>query len=517
MTRSGRWFLLVTIPVLLVFGQVISFEFLKYDDTINVSENALLLNPSTGHLLSFWRAPFLELYIPVTYSAWSGAAAVSKAVFNGRLDPGLFHLMNLLAHAANCWLLFLVIGRLSVPEKGPGNGGRALAGAALGALVFGLHPVQAEAVSWITGFKGLLGGFFSLGAMYFYLGRERDPGGNRTLNYVVSTALLVLAILSMPSGVAVPVMVFFILIWRDGRMTWENTAPLVPWLVIGLAAVVITRAAQPVPAGAAEYPWLIRPLVALDAVLFYARKIVWPGVLAIDYCRTPAFVAGLSWRNPYLLMAIPAAALVYALRRRPRWLAMGGAFIAGILPVAGLVPFAYQETSTVADRYLYLSMAVIAMASSAVIAGKPRPWVIGLFAALVVFLGAGSYGQCRKWKNTESVMGHTLRYYPCSYRANLNYGIALMSRGDFAGAMPFYEAAGRLKPDDPLSYYNLGLACAAAGDDDRCRQLWRTLETMDKAKADRLKQAAAEFKTLGRPEGVAPVPDGGGRTERRQP
>jgi tetratricopeptide (TPR) repeat protein len=243
-------------------------------------------------------------------------------------------------------------------------------------------------------------------------------------------------------------------------------------------------------------------------MMFYVHKIVWPDVLSIDYCRTPAWVAGLSWRNPYLLMALPAAGLLYALRRRPRWLALAGAFAAGILPVSGLVPFAYQATSTVADRYLYLSMAVVGMASAAVVASKPRSWVIGLFLTLVVLLGVRSYDQCRKWKNTETIMGHTLQYFPCSFRANLNYGIALMSRGEFAAAVPFYEAARQLRPDDPLPYYNLGLTYAATGDDARCDQMYLKLAAMDQAKAERLKQAAAEFKSIAGPGASGSIPDG---------
>jgi hypothetical protein len=498
MYKQRYWFFLIVIPVFFVFVQVISFDFLKYDDTINVSENKFLLDPSTGHLLSFWKAPFLGLYIPVTYTVWTGLAVISLAVFNGRLDPGLFHLLNLVIHVCNCLLVFFIIRKLFALKDGSVSGNNIIIAAALGALVFGLHPVQVETVSWVTGLKGLLGGLFALCAIHLYL--ASCAAENNFSIYVASTGLLILAILSMPSAVAVPVMLFFIMLWVDRRITGRTVSSLMPWVAIAMVAVMITRIAQPMAAGAESYPWLIRPLVALDAVMFYIHKIFWPNILAIDYCRTPVYVSDRSWFNPYLLLMMPVAGFAYRFRRRPQWLSLGCAFVAGILPVSGLLPFANQQASTVADRYLYLPMAIaaVAVAVAAIIIRKPRPWIISLFFLLLVFLGARSFYQCRAWKNTESIMGHTLQYYPCSFRANLNYGIALMSKGDFTRAIPFFENARRLKPDDPLPYYNMGLAYAGTGDGGLYEQQYQKLTTMDKAKAGRLKQAAALFEKLDR-------------------
>jgi len=299
--------------------------------------------------------------------------------------------------------------------------------AAFGALIFGLHPVQVETVSWITGLKGVLSGFFSLGAIYLYLLYYASK--KNLFVYGASTGMLILAMLAMPSAVAVPVILFFLMLWVDHRIIGRAVYPLVLWVSLALITVMLTRIAQPIEGGAVFYPWQVRPLVALDAVMFYVYKVFWPYVLTVDYGRTPAYVVGLSWRNPYLLLVLFAAGLVYRFRHRKQWLALGCAFVAGILPVSGLLPFAHQETSTVADRYLYLSMVVIAVASAAIIVGKMRLPVISLCILLVVMSGGRSFYQCSHWKNTESIMGYTLQHYPRSFRANLDYGIALMSRG----------------------------------------------------------------------------------------
>lgn len=486
--------LLAIIPVVAVFLQVISFDFLKYDDTINVSENAFVLVPSADHLLYFWKAPFLDLYIPLTYTVWTGLAVISLNIFNGRLDPGLFHLLNLVIHALNSMLIFLIIRKLYASREGYGSGNNIIYAAAFGALVFGIHPVQVETVAWITGLKGVLSGFFSLGAIYLYL--VYRSAGRNFLIYVASTGLLIMAVLSMPSAVAVPVMLFFIMLWADQRLTGRVVYSLIPWMAIALAAVLVTRTAQPVAAGPETYPWLIRPVVALDAMMFYLHKIIWPDILAIDYCRTPAYVVSLSWRNPYWLMILPAAGLVYWLRNWKPWLALGAAFLAGIMPVSGLLPFVYQETSTVADRYLYLSMAAVAVMAAAIIIERQRSLVISLCILLLIILGTRSFYQCRAWHDDAAIMQHTLRHYPDSFRANLNYGIALASREDFVQAISYYQRARRLKPDSPLPYYHLGLVYAGQGDNRLYEREYEKVSSMNKAMAAKLKRAAEVFEKL---------------------
>ncbi len=486
--------LLVIIPVLLVFLQVISFDFLQYDDTINVSKNLFILNPTAQHILDFWKAPFLKLYIPVTYTAWAGLGMLSLNVFSGRLDPGLFHLLNVLVHILNCVLLYFIIRKLFRLKDKSVNENHLLPAAIFGALIFGLHPVQVETVSWVTGLKGVLSGVFFLCAIYFYLVYYKAERKFRV--YAVSTGFMILAVLSMPSAVCLPVMLFFILFWLDCRVTGKTFYPLLPWVVIGFVIVLVTRWAQPMADGVADYPWVIRPFVALDAVMFYAHKILWPNVLIIDYGRTPAYVTGKMWQNLYLWMALPVAGLVWGLRRRPQWVALGLAFVAGLLPVSGLLPFGFQVTSTVADRYLYMSMAVIGVMAAAVLMIKPRPLMVGLCFILVISSGVKSFYQCRQWKDTATIMGHTLEHNPDSFLANLNYGIALMCQGTFKPSIPFYQKALRLRPDSVLAYYNLGLAYIGTGDKASYEHLYQKVYTMDKQKAAKLVKAARVYEKM---------------------
>jgi hypothetical protein len=75
------------------------------------------------------------------------------------LRPGAFHAANLILHACATLLVFATLRRL-IQEDAP---------AFCGALLFGIHPVQAEPVAWITGMKDMLAGTLSLAAIHQYI------------------------------------------------------------------------------------------------------------------------------------------------------------------------------------------------------------------------------------------------------------------------------------------------------------------------------------------------------------
>ena len=177
--------------------------------------------------------------------------------------------------------------------------------AAAGALAFALHPVQVESVGWASGTKDVLCGLFAIAALWAYVAavRASDPGlrntsdaglgkrGRRRLLYLLATSLFLLAMLSKPTAIVVPLMagvVDRLLLGRPWRtvLRW-----LWPWAVLMVPCALWTRAAQPAP-WASPVPVWTRPLVATDAVAFYVGKVAWPLHLGVDYGRRPTAVYG---------------------------------------------------------------------------------------------------------------------------------------------------------------------------------------------------------------------------------
>src|SRR5471030_2639868 len=68
-------FLLVVGAIVIVFGQVVSFEFAPIDDRILVAANPLYNPVTLEHVVQPWRDPVLHLYMPATYDFWALEAA----------------------------------------------------------------------------------------------------------------------------------------------------------------------------------------------------------------------------------------------------------------------------------------------------------------------------------------------------------------------------------------------------------------------------------------------------------
>lgn len=421
---------LIAAAVLVVFGSTVRHGFVDWDDDIHLYDNPRLIPPSAEGLLKFWKAPYQKLYVPLTYTAWAAVAAAARAWKGGAgFDPAFFHAANVLVHAANAILVFLIL-ELLLARAGPPEERRRSLGALAGALLFAVHPLQVEPVAWATGMKDLLAGFLSLLAL-----REHLRG-----RAVSAFAAFALALLAKPSAVALPFVAAVVDVGLLRRAPRSAARSLAPWFLLAAAWVFVSRWAQPAEPELAGPLWA-RPFIAGDALWFYLRKLAWPAALAPDYGRMPA----LQVRSPWLFAAwIPAGALAWAAWRKGGVLACAfGVFAAGLLPVLGLAPFHHQLISTVADRYLYLSMLGPALALAWLVTGPLAP---GLAAAGLVALGALSFRQAAFWRDTGTIFERTLEVNPASASALMNLGYGLGKAGDYPRAMALYARLMALRP-----------------------------------------------------------------------
>jgi Flp pilus assembly protein TadD len=333
----------------------------------------------------------------------------------------------------------------------------------LGALVFATHPVQVESVAWASGTKDLLFGFFGLAAVLAYL-RSIDAGRVCRGWFAAATLLFALGLLSKPTSVVVPA-VAGVCAWltcTDRATLRRALAPLLIWIALAIPAVVVAKLVQPADHGEARTSLVQRPLVAIDALAFYARQLAWPAGLAPDYARPPSKVLALPAAEKlwWLLPVALAAAGLWDLRRN-RWPAGAGlVFVLGVAPVLGLVPFDFQKYSTVADHYLYLSMLGVAMLVAWAAVAWPRPAVP--VAVLVAFALAGlSFLQAQVWRDTGTLFEHTLAHRPDSLAAPVSLSAWSMERNRPDDAMRWAQLAVERHPRDAQGHVALAVALAA--------------------------------------------------------
>jgi tetratricopeptide (TPR) repeat protein len=468
---------LILVLVGAVYFQVTLFQFLPFwDDDTNIHRNPLYSPLSWGSVAMFWKGPFQQLYIPVTYTVWAGLVALSRVIAGtgipfGPINATLFHSANLLVHLLSTGMVFLILRRLLAASfrDGGATSARLLWGAAAGTLTFALHPVQVETVAWVSGLRDLLGGAFSLAAIALFLSWLDHPEDSRSrewVRYLGASILLLLAFGSKPGSVVTPALTLIAGAWLlHGRgRSWKPLLWLLPWFVIAVLEVMMTSKAQPAAELARTLvPIWARPLVAADALAFYLWKLVLPFGLCADYGRSPnsLFAAGVlfwTWVVP-----VTIAVLFATVRRLRVYLIPCALMVVGVLPTLGLIPFNFQVVSTVSDRYLYLAMLGPAVAFALLICQADFRIALG---ASIVFLPGWtilSLLQLPQWASGDLFFPATLARNPTSWKSRHNYACTLDAQGKQQEALKEFVEAIRLRPSNAEAYNDLALTLLKLG------------------------------------------------------
>lgn len=463
--------LVVVMAVAVAFSPVILADYIRFDDYGHILENASLRQPPSEALSRFWSRPYFSLYIPITYSLWYLVAAGAQA-FGGTLGqaPWAFHGLNLALHIVNALLVFLLIRTLAYrcrERELSADSGSDDTIAMTASILFALHPAQVEAVAWISECKGVLSSLFGLLGLYLYY---------RSTRRYSAVALLLAAGLAKPAAIVFPGIILLadrILLRKSLRAS--ATLPLFAWMLI-LPIAVATKRLQPnlnmdfIPAFGE------RLLVAAHALGFYVWKLVAPYSLALDYGRSPQRVLAEmgGWRKVLPItvslagIIVAATAVLRPVRAGTRYafLSCGWAIFAfSLVPVFGLVPFEFQDFSTVADRYMYIPMFGAGMAASGLaIRLQSRPTARAVLAIVVaVILAVSTFRQATRWRSTETLFAHTLSVNPLSYLAHYSIAAEKMGTGRLDEGIRDDLRALSIKPDFLPAEVALGIALIKKG------------------------------------------------------
>lgn len=491
MMRSGgvwdRWgWTIAVIAGLVAFAGVLRHGFVYWDDHREIFENPYFRPPTWRGLGHFWVEQYYGLYAPLAYSVQWVIAHVARGE-DGKFNAAWFHAANLAAHLWASVAVWGVIRKVVGGSLGP----------ILGAVVFAVHPLQAEAVNWASSFYTPFSAALGISAIWVYLEhRNRVRAGNKGWgSAALATGMYGLAICAKPSLVVVPLLAGIIEILMRGTRVREVAVLLGAWVLIALPMIWVTVHVQEGQYRGTVALWE-RPLVMADAVGWYMRKVAWPWPMGADYGRSPERIreTGELWWT----WIVPIAVLVasWAGRKRAPWGPGAlGVFVVGALPFLGLLTFGFQRYSTVADRYIYVGMLGVALAVGEIVKNWSK-WMNVAGAVCLLWI-AGSIMQSQYWRDTRSLMGHalvvnptsrvghdvlaylamqegndaeavrqyqaTLTVFPDDGFANFNLGNRALSRGDLTGAEALYRRALKDRPDDAQVHANLGVALARGG------------------------------------------------------
>ena len=446
MSRTRLVALLLVMGTLAIYLPVSHYGFTLYDDTDYVSENPVVQDGLTWDGIKWAFTTFhASNWHPVTWLSHE----LDCQLF-GFDAPGMFHLVNILLHAANAVLLLILLLRLEI----------SFWSCAFIAALFAWHPLRAESVAWIAERKDVLSGFFALLTLLAYVKYVRK---NRLRDLWIALIFFALGLMSKPMLVTLPFVMLLLDFWPLQRFSTSNLRRLlvekIPFFLLVAGSCIVTFIAQH-RGGAVvalkNVPLAFRLENAVVAAVHYLLKLFWPQKLAVFYpLQTPNHVVVVFCA--LALIFIFAAA--WRLRRSRPYLLVGWLWFVGMLvPVIGLVQVGM---AALADRYSYLPSIGIFLAATPGLCDVARaihfekkilaaPAILVLAACLFL-----THRQLNYWRDDIALFSHAVAVTKNNGTAHLNLGYAYQAVGNKAAAEKEYRAALAINSDDASAHNNL--------------------------------------------------------------
>jgi Flp pilus assembly protein TadD len=441
----------------------------------------------------------------VTFSPWLEITRTSRPLVGvtlvvnyalGRLDVFGYHLLNLIVHLLATLALWDLVRRTlrteSVPEPWRSRA-RPLAFSV--ALLWGVHPLTTEAVTYIIQRAESLAALATLGVLLGVSRAQESTRPWRWLGPALTAALC--GALSKPVFAIAPILV---LLYDVCFMSGSLRAALSRR---GLFYVALALVASLAPMTLRLAPWewqgtagpgttgvtaLGYALTEPGVIAHYLRLAFWPRPLCLDYGWPIATQASVIV-PPALLIAALLGVVVFAWGRRPAAGFAGAWFFIMLAPTSSVIPVA----DLAFEHRMYLPLAAVITvavlgvdATLGVVARRAR-WTdrgrsavaVTLLAALAVTLGGFTALRNLDYRSRLTIWSQTLTVVPRNARAHFSYGIALRDAGALGEAEHEFRIALSLRPDDADTHVNLGQVREARGDSLEALREYRTAVALD--------------------------------------
>lgn len=492
------WPILVAAVAFGCFWPALDNGFVDWLTDEELLENSNYRGLSASHLAWMWTDTH-EHYVPLRWMS----LGLDYVIWG--MNPRGYHLTGMLIHTATAVLFYFLLGALLRRTRGATDGVIRWA-AAIGALLFAVHPLRVESVAWTMGRRDVLSGFFLMLTLLAYL--RMTSGAPYRKWFILSLVCYALALLSkawvMSLAVALLILDFYPLRRFPGtplrKLLLEKAAYLAMAIPIAVLAAVIV---QPAMASLELHGIVSRVTQAFYGLAFYPVKTLVPvGLSPLYPLYGPPDPAEWKFLISILAGVGVTAALILARRRWPAGLAAWGWYVVILAPVLGLAAAGLHIT---ADRYSYLScLSWAALIAAGLTWVRPR-WRVGatiVAAAVLIGLGALTVRQTRVWNNNVSLWTQAIRVDPANItayekrayayaaegrRAEVirdfekaldlrklqlpilwnHYGEWRFDIGDYKNAILCFDNAIVIKEDYAVAYHNRGVAYLRLGDPAR--------------------------------------------------
>jgi tetratricopeptide (TPR) repeat protein len=339
----------------------------------------------------------------------------------------------------------------------------------LAALVFGIHPLNTEAITYISGIADPLCALFVLLGVIAYVkaGNEKRRRPKRVLLLVVVLSFI-LALLSRESAVMMPGLLITadifnkrneIKTWRDLKNPLKNIAPfLLIDLLYVISRLTILNFTKGLPGTGLVFglPLHERILTFFHALLLYVQLMFAPLHLHMErflsaektLLSAPVLAGG-------AILALMIFLIFKTYKKTPE-VSFGLAwFLIALSPSTNIL---MPSATALAEHWLYISLPGFFFALFVLFekfsSGKKYRFVLLVFLITwIVWIGNLTILRNRDWANPTVLFESTLKESPNSARAQSNLGLAYGKNGEYDKALRHFARAIELKPNDPLTFF----------------------------------------------------------------
>jgi protein O-mannosyl-transferase len=453
LSKKTFWILAIALITLIVyfpgFGNLIT----NWDDSMYITDNPYIKSLSWKNIVGMFTVPFMGNYHPLTMLS----LAIDYQV--GKFNPFIYEFTNVLLHSANAVLVFLLI-RLLVEKP------REIA--IIAGLLFGVHTLHVESVTWISERKDVLYSFFFLLSLYSYV---KYTFKKEHKWYIWSIILFVLSLLSKGQAVSLAFTLMLIDFIRGRkvfsmRILFEKLPFFLLALVFGIIAIKAQTGAEATNMEA--FTMQQRIAFAAYGLMMYFFKLLVPLGLSSFY-PYPIIIKGGDIPPVYwisMIIYIALAILLFLSYKRSKTVFFGVSFfLVNIFLVLQLLPVG---SAIMADRYAYIPSIGYCylfgyfVTQKKYLRANQAGYIIA--AIYIIFLSFLTLQRTTVWKDSITLWTDVIGKNKNVVIAWYNRGNIKSDSSDFKGAVADYNEAVLVDPNYINAYINRGTAKSKLND-----------------------------------------------------
>ena len=399
-------YIIIFIAVFIVYGTTINHSFTNWDDDINVLRNPYIQSISFNNLRYLFSHEFVGMYVPFTMLSYHFNILLSG------YNPFSFLLLNIILHLINSILVFKLANNFL---KNPIY-------SLIVSLIFAVHPMNVEGVSWISARSNVLFSLFYLLALLQYLNYRKT---RKTKQLIYTLGLFLGSCFSKSAAVSFPLIIIAFDWYFDNSILIKKQLNKIPFLLISLLFGILTiyfrSKSNHLIDLSSIYSSVDRVFFVFYSFDFYLFKIFFPFDLNPFYIypeKTNELLPLIYYLSPLFLL-IGGTVIFLNNKHKKDLIFIIVCYTSLVFLILKFIPVGNQ---IVADRYAYLPIAFLGIGIYKILENSINNKIIYIISTgIILIFSFFSFNQNKIWENSITLCD-------CMIEKNANVALPYYNR-----------------------------------------------------------------------------------------